>query len=55
MLERIADDYDADVERDLDAATAILEPALIVVMGGMVFGVVAVVYGSLYGMMTKIR
>jgi len=55
MLERIADDYDADVERDLDAATAILEPALIVVMGGIVFGVVAVVYGSLYGMMTKIR
>ena len=55
MLERIADDYDADVERDLDAATAILEPALIVVMGAIVFAVVAVVYGSLYGMMTKIR
>lgn len=55
MLDRIADDYDGDVERELDAATAVLEPALIVVMGGVVFGVVGVVYGSLYSMMSKIR
>jgi general secretion pathway protein F len=55
MLDTIADDYDSDVERDLDAATAIIEPALIVVLGGLVMGVVGVVYGSLYKMMTKIR
>jgi type IV pilus assembly protein PilC len=55
MLAKIADDYDDDVERDLDAATALLEPALIAVLGFAVMLVVGVVYGSLYHMMSGIR
>jgi type IV pilus assembly protein PilC len=55
MLAKIADDYDDDVERDLDAATAMLEPALIAVLGLVVMAVVGVVYGSLYHMMSGIR
>jgi type IV pilus assembly protein PilC len=55
MLEKIADDYDSDVERDLDAVTALLEPALIAVLGVVVMAVVGIVYGSLYQMMSGIR
>jgi type II secretory pathway component PulF len=55
MLETIAADYDSDVERDLDAATAIIEPVLIVILGGLVMLVVGTVYGSLYSMMSHIR
>ena len=55
MLETIAEDYDSDVERDLDAATTVLEPVLIVLLGLLVMGVVGIVYGSLYKMMSKIR
>lgn len=55
MLAKIADDYDEDVERDLDAATALLEPALIAVLGFAVMAVVGVVYGSLYHLMAGIR
>jgi type IV pilus assembly protein PilC len=55
MLETIAEDYDSDVERDLDAATTVLEPVLIVLLGVLVMGVVGIVYGSLYKMMSKIR
>lgn len=55
MLETIAQDYDRDVERDLDAVTAIIEPVLIVCLGGLVMLVVGIVYGSLYSMMSNIR
>jgi type IV pilus assembly protein PilC len=55
MLETIAGDYDGDVERDLDAATAILEPVLIAALGLLVMLVVGTVYGSLYSMISKIH
>ncbi len=43
MLERVADAYEQDVENSLAALTAVLEPAMILVMGGvMVFVVLAI-------------
>jgi len=36
MLGKVADAYDLEVERTLDALTSILEPVMIVVMGGVV-------------------
>ena len=36
MLSKVADSYDQEVERTLEALTSILEPVMIVVMGGIV-------------------
>jgi type II secretory pathway component PulF len=36
MLAKVADSYDQEVERTLQALTSILEPIMIVVMGGIV-------------------
>ncbi len=36
MLAKVADSYDQEVERTLEALTSILEPVMIVVMGGIV-------------------
>ena len=43
MLARVAEAYEEDVESSLAAATAVLEPVMIVVMGGvMIFVVLAI-------------
>ena len=43
MLERVADAYEQDVESSLAGLTAVLEPLMIVVMGGvMIFVVLAI-------------
>ena len=36
MLAKVADSYDQEVERTLEALTSILEPVMIVCMGGVV-------------------
>ena len=36
MLGKVADAYDQEVERTLESLTSILEPLMIVVMGGIV-------------------
>ena len=40
MLDKVADFYDQEVEATVDALTSLLEPLLIVVMGGAVGGMV---------------
>jgi general secretion pathway protein F len=43
MLERVADSYDDEVDAAVGGLTSLLEPLMIIVMGGMVGGVVAAV------------
>jgi type IV pilus assembly protein PilC len=44
MLEKIANFYDDEVDTAVDSLTAIIEPAMIVVMGGVVGGMLIAMY-----------
>lgn len=44
MLEKIANFYDDEVDTAVDALTAVIEPAMIVVMGGVVGGMLIAMY-----------
>ena len=44
MLEKIANFYDDEVDTAVDALTAVIEPAMIVVMGGVVGGMLVAMY-----------
>jgi type IV pilus assembly protein PilC len=44
MLEKIANFYDDEVDTAVDALTAVIEPAMIVVMGGIVGGMLIAMY-----------
>jgi type IV pilus assembly protein PilC len=44
MLEKIANFYDDEVDTAVDALTAIIEPAMIVIMGGVVGGMLIAMY-----------
>ncbi len=44
MLEKIANFYDDEVDTAVDSLTAIIEPAMIVVMGGIVGGMLIAMY-----------
>jgi len=48
MLEKIADFYDAEVEATVDALTAIIEPLMIVFVGGTVGAIVISLYLPLF-------
>jgi type IV pilus assembly protein PilC len=44
MLTRIADFYDSEVDTAVDALTSLIEPIMIVFMGGVVGGMVVAMY-----------
>ncbi|MDQ2871520.1 MAG: type II secretion system F family protein [Candidatus Eremiobacteraeota bacterium] len=55
MLLRVADYYETDVEATLDALGSILEPIMIVVLGGAVGCIVAAVFIPLYTLIGNIK
>ena len=55
MLKRTADYYDEELETALQNLTAILEPALIIFVGGMVLIVVLALYLPIFRLATAIR
>jgi type IV pilus assembly protein PilC len=55
MLEKVADFYDAEIEAIVDALTSLLEPLLIVVMGGAVGGMVVALYMPMFQIINLVQ
>jgi type IV pilus assembly protein PilC len=55
MLERIGKFYEQEVEATVDALTSLLEPALIVVLGGAVGGMVVSLYMPMFNIIKLIQ
>jgi type IV pilus assembly protein PilC len=55
MLDRVADFYDQEIEATVDALTSLLEPLLIVVMGGTVGGMVVSLYMPMFNIINLIK
>jgi len=54
MLEKIADFYEEEVDTAVDGLTSIIEPIMIVVMGGIVGGMVVAMYLPIFKMVNVI-
>ena len=55
MLSKIADFYEREVEATVDALTSLLEPLMIVVMGGAVGGMVVALYMPMFNIINLIQ
>jgi type IV pilus assembly protein PilC len=55
MLTKVADFYEAEVDTKVKALTSLIEPAMIVVVGGMVGFIVIAMYLPLFDLYNKIR
>ena len=55
MLEKVADFYDQEIEATVDALTSLLEPLLIVVMGGAVGGMVVALYMPMFQIINLVQ
>jgi type IV pilus assembly protein PilC len=55
MLTKVADFYEAEVDTKVKALTSLIEPAMIVVVGGMVGFIVIAMYLPLFSLYDKIR
>lgn len=55
MLDKVADFYDAEVENSVDALTSILEPLLVVGVGGMVGSVVVGMYLPIFTIINQLK
>jgi type IV pilus assembly protein PilC len=55
MLEKVADFYDQEIEATVDALTSLLEPLLIVVMGGAVGGMVVALYMPMFNIINLVK
>jgi type IV pilus assembly protein PilC len=55
MLDRVADFYDQEIEAMVDALTSLLEPLLIVLMGGTVGGMVIALYMPMFNIINLIQ
>lgn len=55
MLEKVADFYDQEVEATVDALTSLLEPLLIVVLGGAVGGMVVALYMPMFQIINLVQ
>ena len=55
MLEKVADFYDQEIEAIVDALTSLLEPRLIVVMGGAVGGMVVALYMPMFQIINLVK
>jgi len=54
MLEKIADFYEEEVDTAVDGLTSIIEPIMIVIMGGIVGGMVVAMYLPIFKMVNVI-
>jgi type IV pilus assembly protein PilC len=54
MLSKIADFYEVDVNRSVDAALKLIEPIMLVILGGMVGGVMTSLYLPLFDMISVV-
>jgi type IV pilus assembly protein PilC len=50
MLEKIADFYDEEVDQAVDNLTAMIEPFMMVFLGGMIGGLVVAMYLPIFKM-----
>ncbi|MBX9687667.1 MAG: type II secretion system F family protein, partial [Candidatus Obscuribacterales bacterium] len=55
MLDKVADFYDAEVENSVEALTSVLEPILVVGVGGIVGSVVVGMYLPIFSIINQIR
>jgi type IV pilus assembly protein PilC len=55
MLGKVADFYEAEVDAKVKALTALLEPVMIVFVGGMVGVIVISMYLPIFSLYDKIR
>ena len=54
MLSKIADFYDDEVDAAVEAMTAVIEPAMIIVMGVLVGGMLVAMYLPMFKLVTVI-
>lgn len=55
VLQQVADFYDRDVNEAVDAMIAMIEPALTVILGGMILWIAAAVFGPVYDSFGKME
>lgn len=55
MLEKVADFYDQEIEATVDALTSLLEPLLIVILGGAVGGMVVALYMPMFQIINLVQ
>ena len=55
MLDRVADFYDQEIEATVDALTSLLEPLLIVMMGGTVGAMVIALYMPMFNIINLVK
>jgi type IV pilus assembly protein PilC len=55
MLNKVADFYDEEVENSVDALTSILEPIMVVVIGGIVGSIVVGMYLPIFSIIQQIK
>lgn len=55
MLMKVADFYEDEVEQSVKALTSIMEPIMIVVLGGMVGSILVAMYLPIFGIMDAIK
>ena len=55
VLEQVAEFYDRDVNEAVDAMIAMIEPALTVILGGMMLWIAAAVFGPIYDSFGKME
>ena len=55
MLEKVGDFYDAEVEAMVNSLTSLLEPLLIMVMGGAVGGMVVALYMPMFNIINLVK
>jgi type IV pilus assembly protein PilC len=55
MLDKVADFYDQEIEAVVAAMTSLLEPLLIVVMGGAVGGMVVALYMPMFNIINLVQ
>ena len=54
MLSKIADFYDDEVDAAVEALTAVIEPAMIIIMGVLVGGMLVAMYLPMFKLITVI-
>ena len=55
MLEKIADFYDEEVDAAVEAMTSLIEPIVIVLMGGVIGGLLVSMYLPMFDMIGAIK
>ena len=55
MLMKVADFYENEVEESVKALTSLMEPLMIVVLGGMVGSIIVGMYLPIFSIMEKIK